>query len=373
MKDKVTWSHIAEYFAGELTSSETKEIESWIKSSPKREKQLKKLYQVWKESQFPPYQLDEESSWEKLQHSISAAEELEQSSGGFEAASGDGSRGGNNLRLHGSHARSAKKFTKNNSVLLVAASILVVGILISIFVFMNDHSDMDEGTGFSEIVVRDGEKATYSLKDGSRIVMHAGSRLKVPDDYYDNDRQLFLEGEAYFEVSHDPDKPFVVYSHNSYTRVVGTHFLMQAWPESAKQVIVSQGKVLFGERRLEVGSTEHEGTLVSENQLGVLTEDQILLTEDVEDMNVYLGWMEGRILFHDRPLKDLLTQLERWYSIELIVENEHIGDKNITAEIDLNNPVKTVLKAIAYSLNLEIEMTDRKAVFKMIGSEDYSL
>jgi transmembrane sensor len=207
-----------------------------------------------------------------------------------------------------------------------------------------------------------GERASYILNDGTRVVLHAGSRLEIPENYNKEIRQLYLEGEAYFETVHNPDKPFIVHSKHAYTRVVGTRFLVQAWTESYHkvEVVVSEGKVLFGDRRAIGTSLESREVLIAENQRAVLSENEMPHVTEVEEIDWYLGWTEGRLVFEDRPLREVLPRLERWYNITFQVANEAILAQNITAEIDYSLPMSDVLNGIALTLGLEIERTENR-------------
>jgi transmembrane sensor len=141
----------------------------------------------------------------------------------------------------------------------------------------------------------------------------------------------FLEGEAYFETVHDPEKPFIVHSQDTFTRVLGTRFLVQAWSgeERNVEVIVSEGKVLFGDSKGDDRGEEKE-TFITQNQRAVLSGDSGPVVSDITDLDWYLGWTEGRLVFENRPLSEVLPKLERWYDITIEVAEESITSQKLT-------------------------------------------
>jgi len=351
------WDKLAQYFAGELTGEEKRTLETWIKADPERTKHVEKIYEIWKESESFPYYLNTDEAWKKLSFSM---DEMDLVKTGRTVAS---KRDANLYTLP-----SVKKFRRAGfvarRVALTAAAVLIVvtaGLLALHYQSAQESGLADEVMN-RVIMTSFGERASYILNDGTRVVLHAGSRLEIPENYNKEIRQLYLEGEAYFETVHNPDKPFIVHSKHAYTRVVGTRFLVQAWTESYHkvEVVVSEGKVLFGDRRAIGTSLESREVLIAENQRAVLSENEMPLVTEVEEIDWYLGWTEGRLVFEDRPLREVLPRLERWYNITFQVANEAILAQNITAEIDYSLPMSDVLNGIALTLGLEIERTENR-------------
>ena len=360
MEKNKPWDQLAKYFAGELSEKEIKEMESWIKANPHREKEINRLHEIWRETENLPYELHVGEAWMKLLGDI---EELESSKTEFTSkVSSPGTfqthQGSDNINRTGTAWRRA---------ILVAATVLIVA-LAGFFSFYTDMQQKIAETneiGSRVFVTKNGERAVYILNDGSRVVLHAGSRLEIPDDYNKNHRELFLEGEAFFEVSHHEERPFIVQSRHAYTRVLGTRFLVQAWPDSGARVgvVVSEGKVAFGEIRSNTSDTDDE-VLVTENRMGMIVEGQKPVVTEVTDLNWYLGWTEGRLEFKDRPLREVLPRLERWYNIEIRVQDEKIYQQKVTAKIDYSQSMSEVLRGIAMTLELEVQRNDRTFTFQ---------
>jgi len=370
MNRNIPWETLARYFAGELTTEESEKMETWIKADPEREEQVRYLYRIWEESEVLPYELDVDIAWETLEGNIERFDKRLQTLD--QSATGEMKKKRlSDLRVLEKSAQKPGRIGRR--IVMVAASVLII--LSAGFFTHNYYLELQEAEKAGELAVeelttRDGERAIYSLSDGSRVILHAGSRLEVPVNFNNENRELFLEGEAYFEVSHDPDKPFVVNSEEAYTRVLGTKFLVQAWPEESRnvEVIVEEGRVALGDKRT-ISTTAQQEVVITLNQKGVLTAEDGPSVFDVTDLHWHLGWTEGRLVFEDRQLSEILPRLERWYAVEINSETDEIAEKRLTAEIDYSQPMTEVLMGIALSLDLEIDKEDRKITFRASGDQ----
>lgn len=362
MKNEKSWEQLAKYFAGELSKEENQKMETWIKSDPNREEEINRLYEVWEESGNVS-NLDVDEAWLALSGNIDA---FEKSKREYKS----GIENYRNYRLPNQNAESViRPEIKWRRLMLVAATVLIIATAgyFSFYIQTKNRATEEARIENRVFVTRNGERATYILSDGSKVMLHAGSRLEIPDNYNSNIRELFLEGEAYFEVTHDEQKPFIVHSESAYTRVLGTRFLVQAWPESDDiEVVVSEGKVAFGNRQDNEVKAENE-VLITRNRMGIIPKGQDPIVADVSDLSWYMGWTEGRLEFENRSLSEVLPRLERWYDIDIRVEDESIRRKKITAEIDYSQSMSEVLQGIALTLELEVERSNRTFTFRSLS------
>lgn len=360
-KDKL-WVQLARYFAGELSQEESKKMESWIQADSDREKEVNRLHEIWKESESLPYELDVDNAWMKVSEGVDKIERRkgEKDSQISKVGTFVGHPAQTNENVH-------KPGVVWRRIALAAATILIVAMAGFFSFYMQKQanlatSDQIENRTF---ITKNGERATYILNDGSKVMLHAGSRLEIPDDFNENKRVLFLEGEAYFEVTHNKDKPFIVESENAYTRVLGTRFLVQAWPEADDrvEVFVSDGRVALGKIK-NASSDKNNEVLITKNKMGVIDKNMNPVVSDVSNINWYIGWTEGKLEFENRHLSEVLPRLERWYNIDIRVEDEQIIEKKITAEIDYSNSMSEVIQGIALTLELEVDKIDRTFTFR---------
>jgi len=200
-----------------------------------------------------------------------------------------------------------------------------------------------------------GQRAEFRLKDGTRIVLSVASRLRVPADYGTRERSLYLEGEAYFDVRHDPGRRFVVHTAHAATEDLGTRFDVRSYEgDSTVQVVVAEGRVALRARAAD--------TLVTPGQLGVATAGGALVVRDRVDVDRYLGWTTGRLSFDNTPLSDALPQLGRWYDLDLRLADRSLASLPLTATFK-NQTTTQVLDLVAQALGLRLERDGRVVTF----------
>lgn len=184
--------------------------------------------------------------------------------------------------------------------------------------FLNQQLDIrrDE-VAMQTIEVPPGQNSRVTLADGSKVWLNAGSILRFPSRFSDLERVVSLEGEGFFEVKANKEKPFIVSTSGYKVKALGTTFNVYAYKESTEfETSLLTGKV-------EVSDHENKQTiLLSPNNRVVLVEGK-LKTLPVEDMD-HLLWREGIISFNE-PLEEVFTKLELYFDVEIRIENENIG------------------------------------------------
>ena len=198
-----------------------------------------------------------------------------------------------------------------------------------------------------------GQRAQITLADGTKVWLNAQSVLTYSSDFGRNERNVELDGEAYFEVAKNKEIPFNVNTEMNQVRVVGTHFNVCAYK----------------------GSHEFETTLVegvvdvyakgSEELLARLTKDEVFSSVGGKYKKVtlpsydYLRWKEGLYCFDDAPFDILLGKLEKYYKVKIVVQNPKVLNYRCTGKFKEQDGVEHVLKVIQkdhkfkYSVNAE--------------------
>jgi ferric-dicitrate binding protein FerR (iron transport regulator) len=165
-----------------------------------------------------------------------------------------------------------------------------------------------------------GQRASIELTDGTRVVLNVGSRIRIPENFRTGTRTVFLDGEAYFQVVHAADRPFTVDAAGSKTVVLGTEFGVRAYDDSTAQIAVRSGKVavngVVADAR-DVVHVAHDGTVS-------------VAHEQPLDM---LGFVAGRLVLHDVPLRDAIPDLDRWYDADIKLGSYKLGDQSIHATL----------------------------------------
>ena len=89
------------------------------------------------------------------------------------------------------------------------------------------------------------------------------------------------------------------------------------------------------------------------------------MVTDIHELDWYLGWVRGRLVFEDRSLTEIIAKLEQWYVLDIQLEDKDLGDRRLTAEIDYRQPMTEVLNGIALSLGMEVHRHDRMVTFSL--------
>lgn len=181
---------------------------------------------------------------------------------------------------------------------------------------------------YQEITAAKGEKKRFYLPDSSLVYLNADSRLRFPDHFTDTSRQVYLTGEAFFEVAKDPARPFSIETEQTTTRVLGTVFDLKAYPGEATSLVVVEGKVRFGIR------SGRQGTVLTANELASYNVAGTVLTRRHVYAGAYAGWTNNRLAFRNSTLDEIIVVLERWYGLDIEIRKEALGEVTFTGTYD---------------------------------------
>jgi len=243
----------------------------------------------------------------------------------------------------------------------IAATAAVAAVVMLTLAYYQPNSDSgsQKGLAMQEVETHKGQQSQFKLNDGTRVWLNAESKLKIPGTFTSDAREVFLEGEAFFKVAHDASRPFIVHTNSSLTKVLGTQFNVRAYPDEHKvQVAVKKGKVAFG---ADETSIDRAPKLIH-NQMAVLQGNRQTVISDVKDLDNYIGWTQGKLIFKDTPLTEVLRRVERWYDIDCKLMNPELRNRTITASFQ-NEPMLEVLKIIALSTDMKYERKRREVIF----------
>jgi ferric-dicitrate binding protein FerR (iron transport regulator) len=174
------------------------------------------------------------------------------------------------------------------------------------------------------------------LPDGSRVWLNSASSIIYPTAFTGKTRAVKLQGEAYFEVAKNKQKPFIVTANNVDVKVLGTNFNVTAYSDDAAITTT----LLEGSVRLSKGSSS---ALLTPGLQGVALHNQNSISTQKANMEQVMAWKEGYFVFDDLSIKEVMKIVSRWYDVEVnfrgSVENKKFGGtisryKNITELLD---------------------------------------
>jgi len=222
---------------------------------------------------------------------------------------------------------------------VAAVAVLACATLAGVLVYRGRRPAVEP---LREIATRRGQRATLRLPDGTRVDLGVASAIRYAPAYGGRERDVYLDGEAYFEVAPDPQKPFTVYAANAVTRDRGTKFGVRAYPGASQvDVVVVEGAV------------ELSGRVLGTADLGRLDRRGRLRIEHGADTAAWLGWRRDRLVFSNTRLREALPQLNRWYDADLELGDSALGDYPLTASLH-GEPLDKVLDLISAALNVRV-------------------
>lgn len=196
---------------------------------------------------------------------------------------------------------------------------------------------------YNVITVPYGKKFELSLSDGTHVHLNAGTSLRYPITFKEGEkRQVFLSGEAYFDVARDEAHPFLVNAEALKVQVLGTEFNVASYPESiSTEVVLVEGSVGMFVEGDEY--QESEETLLKPGFKGSFyKEDQSFSKKEVPT-EVYTSWIKGELVFRNMSFQNILKKLERHYNVRIINENQKINGETFNANFG-NEPLEKVLE-----------------------------
>lgn len=297
------------YLNHESSNEESRALELWINESNANAEEFELVKNIWEDSADSALiPVDVEKAWQKVQSQTIAQE-----------------------------AKVVKMFPWKK-VFMVAASIIIAA---GVFYFSYQSTE----TVWKETLAQNSNKK-IQLTDGSIITLRVGSKISIPENY-NKSRQVKLEGEAYFEVHHDVQNPFSVITSKSIIQDIGTAFLIQS-NDSIEQVTVMEGEISFTNKK------EKKNLLILKAGETAYLKNETLQRKNTDTTNL-LSWVSKILIFQNKPLSQVVNDLEHFYKIHVQMENQ-LGQIEITAEFR-NETLAQVVKELKLftGLNFKLE------------------
>lgn len=199
------------------------------------------------------------------------------------------------------------------------------------------------------LVVPRGSRASVVFADGSRAIVRPGTKIVFPTAFADTKREIFVEGEAFLEVSKNKSKPFMVKTNQMEVEVLGTSFDVQAYPtQNIQSVVLVTGSV-------KVRTIENRATQISPNQKFIYRKESH--TELVKEVDVYdyISWKDGVLSFESEKLTTVLAKLSSYYPVDFKYNPAAIEQINLSGKLNLNDNIEDVMHVLSSVANIKHE------------------
>ncbi|GAB3425525.1 FecR family protein [Niabella aquatica] len=285
------------------------------------------------------------------------------------------------LQQHITPLSVSRKVPKQRSGLLVrimaiAASLLALIGLGSVFLLNNSTPALKQNI----VATQKGSKSNIILPDGTTVWINSDTRLTYEKSFGERKREVTLEGEAFFEVAHDKNRPFIVHTKNMDVRVLGTVFNVRAYNNEAeaqatlvsgsvevllkaknnKRVILKPSEKLIVQNDYQTGKS-HNMHASNDSSEVVLRQATI---SPVDSAILETQWLKSSISFDQQKLQDIIPMLESWYHVKITVNDQGLLQKRFNGKIE-NESLKEVLHlfSLVSELHYRIE-GDNVTIYK---------
>lgn len=340
MKINETYSKLfSKYLSGNCSDEEKSAFESWLTQSPDNQAIFDEYQKVWNYSALENQGLavDVDAGWKELNLRIKAIESL-------------------STGIQDHKPIFSKRFLY---VALRVAAILVIAFGLY-FIFNSIKTDKEPLN--LEYTALEIPTQPITLSDGSEITPNIGATISYPEVFTSETRKIDFSGEAYFNIAHNPDKPFIITSGELQIEVLGTSFNFCTCPEGENMVLyLESGKVQFSSINLANGSLR-EQLILMPGQKGIFNKKSGLISKSEFSNQNYLAWKTGVLVFEKTPLNEVLSAIEQTYDLK--IEAKHSLEACcLTARFENETP-ESIFESIHTIFGIEYTFDGQNVLLK---------
>lgn len=234
------------------------------------------------------------------------------------------------------------------------AAVLLIGV--GVFSLMKRTPEIIKFANNNEMA------ALLQLPDGSNLSLNAYSIVNYPEKFRGNTREIDLVGEAYFEISHNPERPFIVHAEGLDIKVTGTSFNVKTINAGEfVEVSVNTGSVEVYPAAHDANEATHIG--LSAGEKATYNNQTRSIVKGVNDDLNLLSWKTGILVFRESRLEDVFKSLEKKYQVSFIVNNPEISNQRLTARFE-DESLQEVMESLSLIFNIEYEIKNQQVTLK---------
>jgi ferric-dicitrate binding protein FerR (iron transport regulator) len=355
------------YFGGDATSIQIEIVHRWVAEQPQGDEALALLRDAWQATGHVRVR-DLDAKRAKFMESRvhrhaaeagTAAGQIASGRSTFHGLSGDRP----NLLLARRERHGALRPMYRIGMSLAAAAVVAI-IGYSFSSVRHGTHEVAAPPAMRDVSTVKGQRATIELRDGSRIILGSTSRVRYAQEFgTSGSRDIYLDGEAYFEVAHDTLHPFRVHTTRGIAEDLGTKFVVTVYPETrGMQVFVESGSVALRHDTTSSGIQRTNPALVlTGGELGRLDSGGVATRLPVRDSSQYMGLVTGQLVFRGVPLRQALPMINRWYDLDIVLGDSTLGSEQLVAEFHQQSAAE-VMRLLAMSVDARYEHRGHEVV-----------
>jgi len=223
-----------------------------------------------------------------------------------------------------------------------------------------EEKEISKEIKYNTLSIPRGGEFFLQLSDGTKVWLNSETVLRYPVQFSGKERKVELTGEAFFEVTRNEKVPFLVESGEQVVKVLGTEFNISSYQENQSiYTTLVKGSV-------ETYLTNHpeESQNLKPNEQSVLTKSVYRISKRKVDPLQYVAWKEGRFVFEDQDLQDIMVTLSRWYNIDVVFEREDLRNIHFTGNLQRYSDFGAILSKIQLTDEVEFVIDNRKVTIR---------
>ena len=314
------YSIINRYLAGEASEAEVREVFQWIDSDPENRKGFIQYKKIWAlTSRF-----DDNSDGLQNYNPFNKPRQVK--------------------------IRNLVTYSKYAAAIVV---VLGMGMMIQYIVGQRGPGDK-LFLADTRIEAPAGQMSSIVLPDGTKVQLNSGSKLTYSGGFNSGERVVNLEGEAFFNVTKDKKHPFQIRTKTLDFKVYGTSFNVQAYTDDSEvNTTLVEGSLGI------IGKTGDELARLVPGENGNYNDSSKKLLISKVDLGLYTSWKDGLVTFRNEKLKDIARKLERWYNVQIVINNPKLADELYMGTIMKNKPVDQLLDVFKLTSSLHYRIIPR--------------
>ena len=216
---------------------------------------------------------------------------------------------------------------------------------------------LEEGASeikYNKVEIPRGGEYQIVLGDGTRVYLNAQTELRFPESFASSEQRLvYLSGEAYFEVTKNPSKPFVVQCKDYAVKVLGTSFNVNSYEgDETSKTTLATGKVEI--------DMDGKQTILNPGQQAIIKNGEVNVKE--VDVEVYTTWMFDNFRFQSESIQEIMTKLSRWYAIDVFYMNESVRNYHFTGYLPRYAKIADVLELLSLTTNIKFDVEGKTVI-----------
>jgi transmembrane sensor len=324
---------ITRYFSGEITEDELRLLSGWLKADPENEEIFRQYQKTWQliEKQKIQSTVNQDQEWKALQAKMKVAD----------------SEIGNSGKVIQLDQKKSRRSSFHSIWLAAAAVIVLLVSTVSLYYYFSKPGNI--------IVTAQASNIEQVLPDGSVVSLHAGSQITYPSKFTSSTRNVELKGEAYFKVTHDRTKPFIVASGDARVEVLGTQFNVNSKSSSGNmEVVLTSGKV-----SVYYSDNLKNIVLLDPGEKAILNTEQNQITKSANTDPNYMAWKTRLLVFDNETLAEVVNTLQNVYQKPVTLADSQLSGCRVTASFN-NQSLESVLQVLKETLELQINQVGNR-------------